>query len=91
VVFEGIRSYFTTNPPGTPVSRAPITVAAAAVPGRVTTSAAASRRHVVRHGDTLSGVASRYRVSLSSLRAANRLRSDIVRVGQRLRIPSRQS
>ena len=90
-VFEGIRSYFTANPPGKPVSRAPTTVAAALVPPRVSTKAAPPRRHIVRHGDTLSGVANRYRVSLSSLRAANRLRSDIVRVGQRLRIPSRQS
>ena len=89
-VFEGIRSYFTTNPPGKPISRAPITVAAAAVPPRAMTAATAVRRHVVRRGDTLSGVASRYRVSLSSLRAANSLRSDLVRVGQRLRIPSRQ-
>jgi len=33
-------------------------------------------------------VASLYRVSLSSLRAANRLRSDTVRIGQKLRIPA---
>ena len=89
-VFDGIRAYFAANPPGKPVSRAPITVAAAASPPPGSRATAASRRHVVRHGDTLSGVASLYRVSLRSLRAANRLRSDIVWVGQTLRIPSRQ-
>ncbi len=91
-VLEGIRIYFAANPPGgSPVRRTPTTVAAADLPQRAPAGPAVSRQHVVRRGDTLSGVASLYRVSLSRLRAANRLRSDIVRVGQTLRIPSRQS
>jgi LysM repeat protein len=36
-------------------------------------------------------VASLYRVSLRSLREANSLRSDTVRVGQKLRIPRESS
>ncbi len=90
-VLEGIRTYFAENPPGSPVRRTPTTVAATDLPPRAPAGPAGSRQHVVRHGDTLSGVASLYRVSLSRLRAANRLRSDMVRVGQTLRIPSRQS
>ena len=44
--------------------------------------------HVVRPGDTLSGVAQRYGVSQSALRAANGLGSgSLIRAGTRLRIP----
>ncbi len=45
--------------------------------------------HEVRAGETLSGIARRYGVSVSGLVAANGLRgqSALVRVGQRLRIP----
>ena len=52
--------------------------------------AAQSKRHVVRRGETLSGIAQRYRVSLRSLRSANKLRGDLVRVGQTLRIPGKE-
>ena len=38
-------------------------------------------------GDTLSGIAHRYRVSLSSLRRHNNLRGDRIRVGQKIKIP----
>jgi len=47
----------------------------------------ASRRHVITAGDTLSEIAHHYQVSISSLRDANRLDDDTVRVGQVLRIP----
>jgi len=88
-ILDGIRKYFAANPPGNALSRPPTTVASAGAQPRSTASATAARpqQHVIRRGDTLSGVASLYRVSLSSLRAENRLRSDTVRVGQRLRIP----
>jgi len=41
----------------------------------------------VRPGDTLSRVAQRYRVSLSSLRSVNSIRGDRLLVGEKLRIP----
>lgn len=48
----------------------------------------APETHRVRRGDTLSGIARRYGVSVSSLRAANRLgKSSLIRVGQTLRLP----
>ena len=48
----------------------------------------ASRRHMVMPGDTLTGVASRYGVSLSSLAQANGLTTNsALRMGQRLHIP----
>jgi membrane-bound lytic murein transglycosylase D len=44
--------------------------------------------HRVRRGETLSGIALRYRVSVKSLRRVNAIRSDYaLRAGMRLRIP----
>ena len=50
-------------------------------------SGSADRRHVIGRGDTLAEIAKRYRVSLSDLRSANRLKGDTVRLGQVLTIP----
>lgn len=47
----------------------------------------ATQRHVIEEGDTLSGIAQRYRVSLSRLRSVNSLGTDRLRVGDVLRIP----
>ena len=38
--------------------------------------------------ETLSGIASRYGVSVAALRQVNALRRDIIKVGQVLRIPT---
>jgi N-acetylmuramoyl-L-alanine amidase len=72
---EAIVEHFIANPP----------------PGSYFASADAQhapRRHVIARGETLSGIAERYRVSLSSLMRTNQLgRSDVIRVGQVLTIP----
>jgi len=44
--------------------------------------------HTISRGETLSGIAQRYRVSLPRLREANDLRNDTIRVGQVLLIPA---
>ena len=44
-------------------------------------------RHVITRGDTLSEIAERYNVSPSAIRAANKLSSDRIRIGQTLNIP----
>ena len=75
-VLDGIRGYFSSRPP-------PGTWLASR-----STSADAVREHVVGRGDTLSGIAARHGISLSALRAANRRHGDMVRVGERLRIPA---
>jgi N-acetylmuramoyl-L-alanine amidase len=51
------------------------------------TQVATVRRHTISPGDTLSAVASQYRISVERLRAANRLKGDLIRVGQVLTIP----
>ena len=51
--------------------------------------AAPADRHVVARGDTLGGIAARYKVSAAALKKHNRLSDDTVRVGQTLRIPAK--
>jgi lipoprotein-anchoring transpeptidase ErfK/SrfK len=46
------------------------------------------RTHFVKAGDTLGSIADRYRVTIPMLKGANRLDSDRIRVGQKLRIPA---
>ena len=50
---------------------------------------AAIRRHTIVRGDTLSEIAQKYGVPIERLRAANRIRGSVIRVGRVLRIPGR--
>lgn len=43
--------------------------------------------HIVRRGETLTGLARRYRTTPDVLRQLNRLEQDDIKVGQRLRVP----
>lgn len=45
------------------------------------------RKHVIARGDTLSGIARQYRVSIDSLRSANGLKNTVLQAGKVLRIP----
>lgn len=47
----------------------------------------ASRTHVVEQGETLAKLAGRYRTSIVSIRAANNLSGNTLRIGQKLLIP----
>src|SRR5690606_36884946 len=76
---SGIRSYFHRNPP--PGTR----IAALKSNGQL---AQGPREHTVTRGDTLSMTATRYEVSLASLRQANGLGNDQIRVGQVLKVPA---
>lgn len=58
----------------------PIAIALSAAP--------AVSEHTISRGETLSGIAQRYRVSLARLRDANNLPNDTIRIGQVLIIPS---
>ncbi len=72
-VVDGVREFFTAAPP----------------PG--TWYAAhqdmAPQKHVVSRGETLTHIARRHRVSVSAIRAANNMNTDLVKVGDVLRIP----
>ena len=75
-ILAGVRTYFYTNaPPDTRIAMEMRRVPAKQV------------RHVIARGDTLSEIAERYNVSPAAIRAANKLSSDRIRIGQTLSIP----
>jgi N-acetylmuramoyl-L-alanine amidase len=75
-ILAGIRSYFSGHaPPGTKL----------AAGGE--TGGMGGRRYVISPGDTLGEIAEKYHVTLTSLRSANQIDGDHIRVGQVLTIP----
>jgi membrane-bound lytic murein transglycosylase D len=46
----------------------------------------AGSRYLVKRGDTLSGIAARFRTSVASIKRLNGLRGDVIRAGQTLRV-----
>ncbi|WP_423893938.1 N-acetylmuramoyl-L-alanine amidase [Candidatus Pelagadaptatus aseana] len=74
-IFKGVKGYFNQYPP------AGSYVAWKKNGGGV-------REHVIARGDTLSGIAQRYNVSVNQLRSENSLSGSVIRVGQRLKIPA---
>ncbi|MEE3633554.1 N-acetylmuramoyl-L-alanine amidase [Pseudomonas sp. AL 58] len=78
-IHSGVRQFFQQNPPpGT-------YVAWLRDSGKI---AQGPREHVVRPGETLAMIAVRYQVSVATLRSANSLKTDELKVGQNLDIPS---
>lgn len=98
-VLAGVRAYFKKYPPQgfrSASSRADTggrfaspTPRSRSSEARHVSRSTVSREHVINSGDTLSGIASRYRVSLTALRAENGLQeNDMIRAGQVLTIPA---
>ena len=78
-ITAGVRQFFQQNPPpGT-------YIAWLRDNGKI---APGPRVHVVSSGESLALIAQRYQVSLASLRSANQLRNDTIKVGQTLNIPA---
>lgn len=69
------------RPPVASPGRGPATSAPA-------TARSTVRLHTVRSGETLSSIAQQYGASISSIRSLNNLKSDTLRAGAKLRIPS---
>ncbi len=73
-ILGGVKAYFQKYPPrGTRLEDV--------------ASAGVGRTHTIVGGDTLAEIAQRYQVSLNSLRSANQIQGDAIRVGQVLTIP----
>jgi len=78
-IHTGVRQFFQQNPPpGTYIAWLRDT-------GKI---AAGPREHTVRPGETLAMLAVRYQVSVTSLRSTNSLKTDELKVGQRLDVPA---
>lgn len=76
-IADGIRQFMRRNPPpGSLIAE-----------HRGTTAV----KHVVKRGDTISELATRYAVSIGAIRSANGIRGDGIRAGQILIIPSFRS
>jgi N-acetylmuramoyl-L-alanine amidase len=50
-------------------------------------SAMAARKHVISRGDTLSGIAQQYQISMNLIKQVNKLKSSSLKVGKVLQIP----
>ncbi len=74
-ILKGLRRYAKDHAPANAI------LASAPTPTPLT-------RYTIKRGDTLSGIAVRYKVSIRDLRKANGLRSDVLKVGQVLTIPT---
>lgn len=96
-ILAGIKGYFAKYPPqgllsaeagGGGVERSG-SGAARGLRSASSTQPGGLREYVISQGDTLSGIAKRHRVSLSSLRAQNGLsETDMIQVGQVIAIPT---
>jgi len=72
-----------TESVATPVAEKPEAVS------RPDTTPATARSHVVEMGDTLSKLAMRYQVTVKALMKSNGLKSDIIKLGETLKIPAK--
>lgn len=81
-IFSGVKKYFYQFPP------AGSYVAWKKNGGRDNAQVASTRVHVIGRGDTLSGLAARYRVSVEKLKSHNGMSGNNIRIGQELKIPT---
>lgn len=81
-IFSGVKKYFYQFPP------AGSYVAWKKNGGRDNAQVASTRVHVIGRGDTLSGLAARYRVSVEKLKSHNGMNGNNIRIGQELKIPT---
>ena len=80
-IFTGMQGYYANNPPqGTRIASNSAVSNDSATPS--------GRRHVVKTGESLSGLAQRYGVTRQKLKSYNSLNSEVLKIGQVLYIPT---
>ena len=72
----------TPSSPNIPATPAPSPPDAPASPAAIATT------HTVVKGDTLGGIARKYKVTAASIKTANAMTSDVVVLGKKLKIPA---
>ncbi len=83
-IYKGVSRYFQHNPPAdTQLAKQTSSGSTA----KAATSATGSVKHKVSRGESLSGIAQRYQVSMTSIKRANGMKTDVVQLGQTLVIP----
>ncbi|WP_418162685.1 N-acetylmuramoyl-L-alanine amidase AmiB [Pantoea vagans] len=94
-IYKGLRTYFLAHPlqsipkeENRPLGSSPAVSVASNPATGVTQYTGATQRHTVTRGETLSGIAAKYGVSMDTLREMNTLKRDVVWVGQRLKVPA---
>lgn len=93
-IYKGLRNYFLAHPlqslpkqENRPLTASAVSVASNPATG-TTQYTGPQQRHIVTRGETLSGIAAKYGVTMATLRELNQLKRDVVWVGQRLRVPA---
>lgn len=77
----------TVNSPNIPASN-PVNDPAPAYTPPASTGGGTATTHTVVKGDTLGGIAKKYKVSMASIKAANNMTKDTVVLGKTLKIPA---
>jgi LysM repeat protein len=70
------------------VAKYPYTTDGEQLPGTKKFVAPTYRTYKVKSGDSLSTIAAKYHTTVSKIKKANGLRSDLIRIGQVLKIPT---
>ncbi|GLR08073.1 N-acetylmuramoyl-L-alanine amidase AmiB [Mixta theicola] len=94
-IYRGLRNYFLTHPLQSVPKQENRPLAPSTAVEVEANSASSSvsytgpvMRHVVKRGETLSGIAAHYGVSMTALAQLNNLKKQSVWVGQRLKVPT---
>ncbi len=97
-IYKGLRNYFLAHPlqaipkeENRPLESAAVGNVTSDSAPAVTPDVVTTTRHVVARGETLSGIAAQYGVSMTTLMQLNKLKKNGVWVGQRLKVPASRS
>lgn len=89
--YERYVAGVSARPAATEVAAASESAAPAAVVIATAAEIETNREYVVRRGDTLSEIATKTGASVAQLRSANGLRGDMLKIGQKLEVPTSTS
>lgn len=96
-IYKGVSRYFHSNPPADTLiakqngarssSISSTKSASTGISSRPSVRSSGTVKHKVSRGESLSAIAQRYQVPMSSIKRANGMKTDVVQLGQTLVIP----